>query len=241
MIKSFSTALALALAAPLALVTAPVVAQAQSVSTEAAAFSELYMPADVAMESALAGFDAEIGKSLSADPQFQAMEARYPGLGAVVSNAARGVLIETVETKLPGVQQRLAVLADGTFTGPELRAINAFMGSPEGRNAMNVIASSASADAYSEKLRASGKLEMSADDLLGMMDPGALSKLSDAERDALLRFSASPAGRKLDSQTGALAGFVASEMTTLMQGMQQPIQEAVSMAIIAHIGAAEGK
>ena len=241
MIKTISTALVLALAAPVALVAAPVAEQAQSVSAEAKEFSLLYMPADVAMESALAGFDAEIGKSLSSDPEFQKMEATYPGIAAVVANAARGVLINTIETKLPGVQERLAVFADSKFTGPELRAINAFMNSPEGRSSMAVIASGANSDAYSDKLRATGKLEMSASDLLGMMDPGALAKLSDAERAALVKFSLSPAGRKLDSQTGALASFVASEMTTLMQAMQLPIQEAVSTAIIAHIAAAERK
>lgn len=241
MIKSISTALALALAAPMALAVAPMAAQAQSVSAEASTFSQLYMPADVAMDSALAGFDSEIGKSLSADPEFQAMEARYPGLGAVVSNAARGVLIETVQTQLPGVQTRLAALADSLFTPAELRDINAFMGSTEGRNAMLALASTADSSGFTEKLRASGKMEMTADDFLGMVDPSALTKLTKAEQEALIRFSISPAGRQMDAQTATLAQFIAAEMTALMQGMQQPIQQAVSTAIVAHIGAAEGK
>jgi hypothetical protein len=232
---------ALLAAAAIAIPAAPALAQTEAASTALSAsaqrFGALYVPMDLSLESAIAGFDKEFEPAIRADANVVALDQRFPGLIDVAGKAGRDAMTNAMRRELPATQQRVAALAGARFTLAELDAINAYLASPEGQTLQRVMAETADGSALSKEMRETGEVpQLDGQKLLAMVNPAALGRLNKAELASLIKFSASPAGRKLDATGGELAELVAAEMNTIIAAMKPDIEQAVVGAITAHLG-----
>jgi hypothetical protein len=221
--------------------TAPALAQTEAASTALSAsaqrFGALYVPIDLSLESAIAGFNKEFEPAIRADANVVALDQRFPGLIDVAGKAGRNAMESAMRRELPATQQRIAALAGARFTIEELDAINAYLASPEGQKLQRVMAETADGSALSNEMRATGEVpQLDGAKLLAMVNPAALGRLNKAELASLIKFSASPAGRKFDATGGELAELVASEMNNIIAAMKPDIEQAVVGAITAHLG-----
>lgn len=219
----------------------PALAQTEAASTAPSAsaqrFGALYVPIDLSLESAIAGFNKEFEPAIRADPNVVALDQRFPGLIDVAGKAGRDAMEGAMRRELPATQQRIAALAGARFTTAELDTINAYLASPEGQKLQRVMAETVDGSALSQEMRATGEVpQLDGQKLLAMINPAALGRLNKAELASLIKFSASPAGRKFDATGSELAELVASEMNNIIAAMKPDIEQAVVAAITAHLG-----
>ena len=232
---------ALLATAMLAAPTMPAFAQTEAASTALSAsaqrFGTLYVPIDLSLETAVAGFNAEFEPAIRADANVVMLDQRFPGLIDVAGKAGREAMTQAMRRELPATQQRVAALAGARMTIAELDGINEYLASANGRKLQRVMAESADGSALSKEMRATGEVpQLDGAKLLAMVDPRALNRLNKDELASLIKFSASPAGRKLDATGGELAELVAAEMNNIITAMKPDIEQAVVAAITAHLG-----
>jgi hypothetical protein len=243
MMKSTTLAIAMALAAPAATVTLAPAAQAaeEALSAEAAEFGRLYIPAELGIESAMAAFDAEFYGQMNAEPQVVAMDKQFPGLIKAAGDAARAILLTAMTEGLPRAQANMGRYVQSRFTKAELQDVNTYLASPAGQRFLQMAADSADTSKLSEKFESSGgDVSLSGEDLTGMLSPAMLTKLSAEDRSALMKFSFTPGGRKLNGMGAELASAVATEMNMITQTMKPKIETAVTEAIINHVSKPAG-
>lgn len=232
---------ALLAAAAATIPAAPALAQTEAASTALSAsaqrFGALYVPMDLSLESAIAGFDKEFEPAIRADANVVALDQRFPGLIAAAGKAGRDAMTNAMRRELPATQQRVAALAGARFTLSELNVINAYLASPDGQKLQRVMAETADGSALSKEMRETGGVpQLDGQKLLAMVNPAALGRLSKSELAALIKFSASPAGRKFDTTGAEFAELVAAEMNNIIAAMKPDIEQAVVGAITAHLG-----
>lgn len=220
---------------------APALAQTEAAATalseSAQRFGALYVPIDLSLETAIAGFNKEFEPAIRADANVVALDQRFPGLIDVAGKAGREAMARTMRRELPATQQRIAALAGARFTVAELDSINAYFASASGQRLQRVVAETADGSALSAEMRETGNVpELNGAKLLAMVNPAALSRLSNDEMASLIKFSVSPAGRKFDAAGGEFAELVAAEMNNIITTMQPDIEQAVVGAITAHLG-----
>lgn len=212
-------------------------AAATTLSESAQRFGALYVPIDLSLETAIAGFNKEFEPAIRADPNVVALDQRFPGLIDVAGKAGRDAMAQVMRRQLPATQQRIAALANARFTIAELEVINAYFASAAGQRLQRVVAATADGSALTAEMRQTGSVpELNGAKLLAMVDPSVLGRLSNDELASLIKFSASPAGRKFDATGGELAELVAAEMNNIIASMQSDIEQAVVGAITAHLG-----
>ena len=225
------------IAAPNASALTQTEAASAALSASAQRFGALYVPIDLSLESAIAGFNKEFEPAIRADPNVVALDQRFPGLIDVAGKAGRDAMEGAMRRELPATQQRIAALAGARFTTAELDTINAYLASPEGQKLQRVMAETVDGSALSQEMRATGEVpQLDGQKLLAMINPAALGRLNKAELASLIKFSASPAGRKFDATGSELAELVASEMNNIIAAMKPDIEQAVVAAITAHLG-----
>ena len=225
------------LAAPIMPAFAQTEAASTALSASAQRFGTLYVPIDLSLETAVAGFNAEFEPAIRADANVVMLDQRFPGLIDVAGKAGREAMTQAMRRELPATQQRVAALAGARMTIAELDGINEYLASANGRKLQRVMAESADGSALSKEMRATGEVpQLDGAKLLAMVDPRALNRLNKDELASLIKFSASPAGRKLDATGGELAQLVAAEMNNIITAMKPDIEQAVVAAITAHLG-----
>lgn len=228
-------------AAAVGVSAAPAWGQTQAATTalseSAQRFGALYVPIDLSLEAAIAGFDKEFEPAIRADANVVALDQRFPGLIDAAGKAGRDAMTRTMRRELPATQQRVAALAGARFTLAELDGINAYLASSSGQRLQRVMAETADGSALSAEMRETGNTpELDGTKLLAMVNPAALGRLTKDELASLIQFSASPAGRKFDATGGELAELVAAEMNNIIAAMKPDIEQAVVGAITAHLG-----
>lgn len=208
-----------------------------AVSAAALRFGELYVPLDLGLETAVTGFNREFEPVVRRDPNITALDQRHPGLIDAVGAAGRDTLVKAMRRELPGVQKRFAAFAATQMSDSELESANAYLGSPAGRNLQRAMAETADMSALRKEMAATGGVpKIDGDKLLAMMNPAALERLSKDDLATLIKFSATPAGKKFNASGGVFAERVASEMNGIIARIQPDIEQAVVAAITAHIG-----
>jgi hypothetical protein len=231
-------ALALALSAPLA-IAAPALAQnsmATAPSAEAQRFSVLYMPIELSLESAIAGFNKEFEPAISADANVVALEKSKPGLIAAAGNAGRNAMTRIMRRDLPAAQEQIAAYAAANMTSTELSQINSFFESGAGMRLQQLIAANADTSGIAEQTRDTGAIpKLEGGQLLAMVDPALITKLSKEDLAALLKFGTTQGGRKLDALSKPLADLVAAEMNKIVSEMTPEIEKSVIEAITQHL------
>lgn len=232
---------ALLAAATIALPAAPAVAQAEAaqpaLSEAALRFGTLFVPIELSLDSAIAGFDKEFEPAMRADANVVALEQRFPGLIDAAGKAGRGAMERVLRARLPETQRRVAALAATRLTPGELDATNTYLASPAGQRLQRVMAETANGSALTQTIRETGEIpQLDGQQIMAMVDPAALSRLSKEDLSALIQFSASPAGKKFNAAGGPFAEMVASEMNLMIETMKPDIEQAVVAAIGAHLG-----
>lgn len=231
-------ALALAISAPLA-IAAPAAAQnstATAPSAEAQRFGTLYLPIELSLESAIAGFNKEFEPAIRADANVVALEKAKPGLIDAAGNAGRDAMTRIMRRDLPAAQERIAAFAAANLTNAELAQINQFYASGAGTRLQQLVAANADTSGLAEQTRDTGSIpKLEGGQLLAMIDPTVITKLSKEDLAALLKFGATPAGRKMNGLTKPLADLVAGEMNNIVTAMTPEIEKAVVAAITRHL------
>ncbi|MBA4748154.1 MAG: hypothetical protein H2056_05525 [Sphingopyxis sp.] len=228
---------AAAISAPAAPAFAQTDAAQPALSEAALRFGALYVPVDLGIESAIVNFDKEFGPAVRADPNVVALDQRFPGLIDAASKAGRGTMERILRARLPEAQRRVAAFAAARLTPAELDVANAYLASPAGQELQRVMAETADASALAQAARETGEPpKLDGQQLMAMVDPAILTRLSKPSLAALIEFSATPAGKKFNTSGGAFAQMVASEMNILIELMKPDIEQAVVGAITAHLG-----
>lgn len=232
---------ALLAAATIAAPAAPAFAQteaAQPALSEAALrFGALYVPVELSIDSAIAGFNKEFEPAMRADANVVALEQRFPGLIDAAGTAGRGAMERVLRARLPETQRRVAALAATQLTPSELDVANAYLASPAGQRLQRVMAETANPSALTQAARETGETpKLDGQQIMAMVNPAVLSRLSQEDLAALIQFSATPAGKKFNAAGGPFADMVASEMNLMIETMKPDIEQAVVAAIGAHLG-----
>lgn len=232
--------LAASLAASSVFLPAPVAlaqTEAGALSPAAQRFGTLFVPTELSIETAVAGFNKEFEPAMRADANVVALDQRFPGLIEVAGNAGRSTMERVLRARIPETQRRVGALAATRLSPAELDVTNAYLGSPAGQRLQRIMAETADGSALTQTIRDTGEIpQMDGKQVMAMVNPAALSRLSKEDLSALIQFSASPAGRKFDAAGGPFAELVASEMNVMIEAMKPEIEQAVTTAIMAHLG-----
>lgn len=208
-----------------------------ALSEAALRFGVLYVPVELSLDSAIAGFNKEFEPAMRADANVVALDQRFPGLIDAAGKAGRGAMEKAMRARLPETQRRIAALAATRLTASELDVANAYLASPAGQRLQRVMAETANGSALTQTIRETGEIpHLDGQQIMAMVDPAALSRLSKEDLAALIQFSASPAGKKFNAAGGPFAEMVASEMNLMIETMKPDIEQAVVAAIGAHLG-----
>ena len=211
--------------------------EAGALSPAAQRFGTLFVPTDLSIETAVAGFNKEFEPAMRADTNVVALDQRFPGLIEVASNAGRSTMERVLRARIPETQRRVGALAATRLTSAELDVANAYLGSPAGQRLQRVMAETADGSALTQTIRETGEIpQLDGQQIMAMVNPAALARLTKEDLTALIQFSASPAGRKFDAAGGPFAELVASEMNVMIEAMKPEIEQAVTAAIMAHLG-----
>lgn len=235
----FAFALAFAImAAPVLAVPAAAQNSAQPAPSAAAQqFSKLYMPAELSIEGAVEGFNKEFFPAISADPNVAALDKAKPGLIAAAGKAARDTMITAMQRDIPAAQQAIASFASASFSPAELGEINAFMASATGQRVQKLALAEVDTAAIAQEAKEAGDMPaLDGAKLMAMVNPNFLAKLSKEEIADLMRFGATPAGRKFDTQVSQLSELVASEMNKIVEAMKPELEKAIIGAFSSHLG-----
>lgn len=234
-----------AFALTLALVAAPIVAvpaaaqNAVEATPSAAAleFSRLYMPVDLSIEGAVDGFNKEFSPAISADANVAALDKAKPGLIDAAGKAARDTMVTAMQRDIPAAQQAIASFANANFSAAELTEINAYMASETGQRVQRVLMAEVDTAAIANEVKETGEMpKLDGATVMGMIDPSFITKLSQAEIADLMRFGATPTGRKFNGQVAQLSDLVASEMNKIVEGMKPDLEKAIIAAFSKHLG-----
>jgi|GEM_PF-5919190 len=244
MIRTLLKLSLLAATAAMAIPAAPVLVQTATAATplsEAAQrFGTLYVPVDLTVETAITGFDKEFEPSIRANANMVALVKANPGLIEAAGEAGRKAMADSLRRALPATQQRVAALAAARMTNAEIEDYSAYLSSSAGMKLQRAIAETADTSTLAQEMRATGEIpRFDGEKLLAMVNPAALGRLDKDELASLIKFSASPTGRKIDAVGAEFAELVATEMNAIILAMKPDVVQAVVTAMSAHLGRKE--
>ena len=143
-------------------------------------------------------FEETLPKSLAANPDFQALEAKYPGISKAAIDAMQPVLMRQVMTALPELWRRLGTFYAANMTESELHGAVDFFSSPTGSKVIKLIAMGMDLSAAVSDVMKGGEITDRAL-VAGLRGSaaGLAAALSAAEERECARFLATPSGKKL--------------------------------------------
>ena len=230
-----------ALAAPLAAPT-----QTAAVSPEMSAvctrISVLVIPAGP-IESRIDGMlPGMVKQMIASDRDIAAMEEAYPGLGDAMVTAWRPIMIKASREVMPLYRNDMAAMYCRNFSLPELREIEAFLGSPAFQTLQssayeNLTLGHTMGDVMSDK-------EVSAASIQGdLAETGrrAGRDLSPEYQRQIAKFMQSPLGRKMVGMAPEKLAIDAKWTNYLPPWAEKEIQTVTVDAMIAHIAKTDPK
>ena len=220
--------------APLAalVLAMPAAALAQAPST-AQEFARLYVPADATVADAEAAFRKEATRALAGEPQFTAMEARYPQLREAVLNAGARVVRQQYASGLPTIHNRVAALASKGLATAEQQEVIAFLRSGTGQAIQQAVRHSVDTGKLADAARANPNAQaLTPADVMGSMDVvGAMGALTPEQVQEVATFSTTPTGRKFQQLVPQLMAAITEETNRLVQDTAPKVQQAMLMAM----------
>lgn len=138
----------------------------------------------------------------AADPEMQALEKDYPGITKKLLDAASPMLRDETLKGLPRLWDRLGALYAARLTAAELGEVIAFFSGGIKARMMAASVGVLDTSGLLKETIDSPDGKISKDRVITTVSQGAtgvLAKLSPADRDALARFGASPAGRRFNA------------------------------------------
>ncbi|MFM5894287.1 MAG: hypothetical protein ACKOQM_07635 [Novosphingobium sp.] len=170
------------------------------------------------------------------DPSFERMEQTYPGMLQAVGDAMRPVLLKSSMSTVPLYRADLSQLFQGELTAAEADAASRFFGSNDGQA---LIASLQDNMQYNRSVGAvaADKTATNAD---VRADKGAagvrtFQSLEPAQRQRVMAFFTSPAGRKLIALGPKRTAIDQKWFNYSPPGSEKEIQTAVLEAMVQHI------
>lgn len=218
----------LLLQAPAAPAASPAVTA--TVSAEARAFGEAYVPAEATTRAAVASFRTEGARALAQQPALVAIEQRNPGTRAKLLDVGATVVERSYRERLPGMQQRIGAVAAANLSAADLRDVTRFLLSPTGQAVQNAVA--ANIDTAKIAAAAQAKGEFTTNDLTGSMNlVGSLQAMTPEQIGELAKFSATPAGRRFQAVVPKLQAVVTEETNKLAQAITPAVGQSIMMTM----------
>jgi len=172
---------------------------------------------------------------LAARPDFQGLEAAYPGIIQVAVDAERKVVASHAIDQLHRTQAYLGRLYAERLTETELAKILAYYRSPAGQRLVSAIAAGYDPSAIiTRNIDSLGEAKLEGGDLLKTTMPAALKFLSEMtpeERSEISAFMLTPAARKW---TAAQSGIMQS-VAAFANDMNQPVMEEAQKAVMEDV------
>lgn len=235
--------LAAQLAVP-AQAAAPVAPAAVSpeMSAVCARISALVIPS-APIESRIDRMLPELVKQMIAsDPDIAEMEAAYPGLGDAMVTAWRPIMIKAGREVMPLYREDMAAMYCRNFSLPELREIEAFLGSPafqalQASAYQNLTLARTTGDVLNDK-------DVSASSIQGdLAETGrkASRDLSPEQQRQITQFMQSPLGRKMAAMSKEKLAIDAKWTNYLPPWAEKEIETVTIDAMIAHIAKTDPK
>ena len=170
--------------------------------SQALILARLTQPEDEVVSVALKQLDDNLVKTLSAQPEMQKIEAKFPGFLQRYYTAARPELSKALSARLPRLWQGMADAYAAEMTPAEIQGQLRFLRSPLGQkmhrllndnfDGGQLLESGVKAGLGKESKPDAGAKELGAASSMAMLY--ALSQLSDAERTEFVAYTSSPTG-----------------------------------------------
>jgi hypothetical protein len=183
-----------------------------------------------------------VKQMIASDPDIAEMESAYPGLGDAMVTAWRPIMIKAGREVMPLYRDDMAAMYCRNFSLPELREIEAFLGSPAFQ------ALQASAYQNLTLARTTGDLlddkDVSATSIQGdLAETGikASRDLSAEHQRQITQFMQSPLGRKMAAMSKEKLAIDAKWTNYLPPWAEKEIETVTIDAMIAHIAKTDPK
>lgn len=177
----------------------------------------LAQPRELMVEAVQAGYD----KGLQSDSSFAEIDKAIPGFGTRLADRGRQEISRLVAEGTPALQARTAQIYASELTADELESFLEFFRSPAGKQMIRLMSLADSPDPVADDGKISAK-EMNA--LTRSAVKETVTKLDDADRAALIRFSLSPAGLRSKLIGPKIQAATAEWMTGLMTSFNGRIE-----------------
>jgi len=179
---------------------------------------------------------------LAARPDFQEMEATFPGVTQVTIDAERKVVVEHALDQLHRMQSYVGGLYAERFTEAELAKILAYYRSPTGQRILSAIAAGYDPSAIITKnIESMGEAKLEGGDLLEATMPATLKFLSEVnpqERREITAFMLTPEARKWTAAQSGIMQSVAVYTSDINKPVMEEAQKAVMKDLMDFIAAA---
>ncbi|NJM49694.1 MAG: hypothetical protein HC843_01345 [Sphingomonadales bacterium] len=199
-------------------------------------FASLYLAEDVTMASSLKAHDVQFLRAAKADAASVALDKQYPGIIDAAMAASRGATEASLRETMPLIKNEIAAFMDPIFTTSEVKAINAFYMSDEGKRLMRGMLDNLDtnklADGMKERVLKdddSGLLDK--DELIAEAGTAAMKSMDAAIITALVKFNNTKSGSKFNAQANDLAAVMTDSMNNAMKTVAEKAQVATMTAV----------
>ena len=183
-----------------------------------------------------------VKQMIASDPDIAEMEAAYPGLGDAMVTAWRPIMIKAGREVMPLYREDMAAMYCRNFSLPELREIEAFLGSPafqalQASAYQNLTLARTTGDVLNDK-------DVSASSIQGdLAETGrkASRDLLPEQQRQITQFMQSPLGRKMAAMSKEKLAIDAKWTNYLPPWAEKEIETVTIDAMIAHIAKTDPK
>jgi hypothetical protein len=187
-------------------------------------------------------YEETLPAMLAARPDFQKLEAAYPGVIQVAIDSERKVVAAHALDQLHRIRAYTGSLYAERFTEAELAKVLAHYRSPTGQQILSAIAAGYDLSAIITKnIDSLGEAELEGGDLLEATMPGTLKFLSEMtpqERSEISIFMLTPEARKWTAAQSGIMQSVAAYGNEINKPVMAEAQKVVREALTDFIGAA---
>ena len=162
--------------------------------------ARILSPDEAQVAAAVRMIDTSMGPAFRADPDFQALEAEYPGLLDAILAELRPAIERFTRSELPAYHQKVADLLSSRFTRAEIEDITQFYLTPTGQKLVTGMAANADAGAMMSEIIADPDKPTSYSAIAkdhGTAAEATLKQVDKSDEGALLELAAKPYFAKL--------------------------------------------
>lgn len=201
---------------------------------KALALARTVQSREVAVDQAMEILDRQVVEALLADPEIERMEAEHPGIVKAMWAGARPVLADELVKSLPDLWDRLSRVYARHLTSAQIDEVAAFVESAAGRKLVSEMNRNADVKPMLRDVMRSPEGEIGLGTYLETVGGAAsatLAAMTPAEREELIRFFTSPAGRALQAAAPETTGLAVEWMNMSDPETDQRVAAAMEAAI----------